>query len=51
MCLAPLAGEPGEERADDALVVGVSEDGEDGTAGLCLRPSRERERGERRDGE
>src|SRR3954470_8390701 len=49
MRLATLSRETGEQRADDPLVVGMSEDGEDGAAGLGLRLPREREeRGERR---
>ena len=51
---AALAREAGEERSDDALVVGVSEDGHDGAArGLVpLRVRRDREeRGECRSGE
>ena len=34
MGLAPLAREARQERTDDALVVGVREDGEDGGLGL-----------------
>ena len=50
MGLASLAREPGEQGADDAFVVGMGEDGNDGTPGLRVRRERDG-RGQGRDGE
>src|SRR5256714_8548883 len=42
MRLATLSRESGQQRTDDSLVIGVSEDGDDRTAGLARR-GRERD--------
>ena len=46
MGLASFSREPRQQRADDAFVIGVSEDGEDGPATLSLRRERD-DRGQR----